>query len=160
MSALDGYIRKYFPAILFSLLTYLPQRAECQNSILDSTFTFSSGIVTTGDALALISKQTGYNFSYDSRLIDTGKETEMNFTGTALRKVLNFVLQNDSLVFSVIDKYIIISRPKGILSPITDSLPLKEPRFITGLITDAETNEILPFATIALKNSGRGNRIE
>ena len=156
MSAFNGYIRKYFPAILFSLLMYLPQRAECQNSVLDSTFTFSAGIVTTGDALTLISKRTLYNFSYDSRLIDTGKETEMNFTGTALRKVLNMVLQNDSLIFSVIDKYIIISRPKAILSPPTESHPLTEPEFITGVITDAETNESLPFATIALKNSGRG----
>jgi hypothetical protein len=156
MSSFNGYIRKYFPAIAFLFLLSLPQRADCQISILDSTFTFSAGLITTGDALTLISSQTGYNFTYDSRLINTGKMTEMNFTPTALRTVLNKILQNDSLLYSVIDKYIIISRSERREAAATDSLPRQIQKFITGVITDTETNERLPFATIALKNSGRG----
>ncbi len=156
MSELNGYIRKYFPAIAFLFLLSLPQRADCQISILDSTLTFRAGLVSTGDALSLISSQTGYNFSYDSRLINTGKMTEMNFTSVPLRTVLNNILQNDSLVYSVIDKYIIISKSEKIPLPVIDSLPRQLQKYITGIIADAETRERLPFATIALKNSGRG----
>jgi hypothetical protein len=156
MSGINGYIRMYFPAIAFLFLLSLPQRANCQISILDSIFTFRAGPVTTGDALTLISSQTGYNFTYDSRLINTGRMTEMNFTATALRTVLNNILQNDSLLYSVIDKYIIISRSDRREPAAIDSLPRQIQRYITGTIADAETGERLPFATIALKNSGKG----
>lgn len=156
MSIHNGYIRKYFPVIAFLLLLSLPHRGYCQISILDSTFTFRTGLITTGDALTLISSQTGYNFTYDSRLIQTGKMTEMNFTATPLRTVLKNILLNDSLLFSVIDKYIIISKSDKIRPPEIDSLPRQLQKYISGVIADAETRERLPFATIALKNSGRG----
>ncbi|MCX6322308.1 MAG: hypothetical protein NTX93_10990, partial [Bacteroidia bacterium] len=61
------------------ILLLLPQKADCQVSILDSTFTFRAGSVKTGNALNIISRQTGYNFTYDSRLIDAEKKTEMTF---------------------------------------------------------------------------------
>src|SRR5665811_1277666 len=99
---------KYLSTALF-LLVILPERAECQQSILDSTFTFRAGTVKTGIALDIITKRTGYNFTYDSRLIDQDKKTEMTFRNTKLNVILDNLLKNDSLVYSVIDKYIIIS---------------------------------------------------
>ena len=101
-----------FQAIALFILLILPQKADCQQSILDSTFTFRAGTVKTGNALDIITRQTGYNFTYDSRLIDQEKRTEMTFRDTKLRVILDSILKNDSLVFSVIDKYIIISRPE------------------------------------------------
>ena len=112
MSSLNGYILIKLNAIALFLLLILPQRADCQRSILDSTFTFRAGTVKTGNALDIITKQTGYNFTYDSRLINQEKKTVMTFRDTKLRVVLDSILKNDSLVFSVIDKYIIISRPE------------------------------------------------
>ena len=112
MSSPNGNIFIKLLAIALFLLLIFPQRAECQQSILDSTFTFRAGTVKTGNALDIITKQTGYNFTYDSRLIDQEKKTVMTFRDTKLRIVLDSILKNDSLVFSVIDKYIIISRPE------------------------------------------------
>jgi hypothetical protein len=156
MSSFNGYIFKKFSAIALLILLIPQQSADCQQSILDSTFTFRAGTVKTGDALAIISRQTGYNFTYDSRLIDEGKKTEMTFMDTKLGVILDSILLNDSLVFSVIDKYIIISRAEKPPSQPADSLSKREINYITGLIVDDETTEPLPYATIALKNKGRG----
>ena len=112
MLSSNGNIFIKFQAIALFTLLILPQRADCQKSILDSTFTFRAGTVKTGNALDIITRQTGYNFTYDSRLIDQEKKTEMTFRNTKLRVILKSILKNDSLVFSVIDKYIIISRPE------------------------------------------------
>ena len=156
MSSHNGFIFRIFKTIPLFLLLLFPQKTECQEGILDSLFTFREGTVKTGDALDIITRQTGYNFTYDSRLIDKDKQVVMIFDKTRLIVILDSLLQNNSLDCSVIDKYIIISRAE--INPLfaTDTLPLEEVRSVTGVIVDAETFEPLPFATVALKNKGKG----
>jgi hypothetical protein len=156
MLSFNGYKTFTLQAIALFILLIVPERAICQTSILDSTYTFLSGTVKTGNALQIITRQTGYNFTYDSRLIDSEIKTEMNFRDTKLKVILETILKNDSIVFSVIDKYIIISRSVKSNTVSTDSSSAGKPNFITGIIVDDETLEPLPYATIGLRNSGRG----
>lgn len=156
MSSGNGKIFIKVPVIALFLLLILPQKVLCQDqSILDSTFTFTDGTVKTRNALEIISRQTGYNFSYDSRLIDRERNTEMNFNQTRLSLILTGILKNDSLVFSVIDKYIIISLPAQHHTQQIDSIP-PDFQYISGKILDEENSQPLSFATIALKNNGKG----
>lgn len=156
MSSGYGKIFLKVPVIALFLLLIFPQNVICQSQgILDSTFTFTEGSVKTGNALEIITGQTGYNFSYDSRLIDREKKTEMNFNQAKLRLILSDILSNDSLIFSVIDKYIIISLPIQRHSQLVDSI-LSDFQYISGKILDEENSQPLPFATIALKNNGKG----
>lgn len=153
MFSLNGYIR--YQAIILFLLLFLPRELFCQRSILDSTFTLKAGNVKTDNALEIITRQTGYNFTYDSRLIDAEKKVNLTFRNTLLRDILTYILQNDSLVFSIIDKYIIISKAAQSAPALPDSL-FREVKPVTGIIIDEETKDPLPFATVALKNKGRG----
>ncbi len=97
MLSYNGYILEKISAIALYILLILPQKAECQRSILDSTFTFRAGTVKTGNALDIISRQTGYNFTYDSRLIDAERRSEMTFKDEKLGVILDSLLKNDSL---------------------------------------------------------------
>ena len=156
MLSFNGHILKNIQAIAFLILLIPLHEINCQESILESVFTFRAGTVKTGNALNIITRQTGYSFTYDSRLINTEKKTEMFFSNVKLGIILDSILKNDSLVYSVIDKYIIISREVNAPSPPVDSISLQEVTYITGLIIDAESLEPLPFATIGLKNKGKG----
>jgi hypothetical protein len=156
MPSSNGYIFLRLPAVVLLLIIITSTDGVCQNNILDSTFTFRAGLIKTGTALDIINRQTGYNFTYDSRLIDADKKIEMTFINAKLSVVLDSILKNDSLVFSIIDKYIIISHPEKPASSPTDSTHIKVPDYITGVIADDETMEPLPYATIALKHKGKG----
>jgi hypothetical protein len=136
MLSYNGSAYYYIRAIAL-LISLIPlQCIKCQQSILDSAFTFRAGTVKTGNALNLISRQTGYNFTYDSRLINADRKTEMTFRHTRLRVVLDRILKNDSLVYSVIDQFIIISRELPPPLPAPDSAATEEVKEITGLIVD------------------------
>jgi hypothetical protein len=156
MLSSNGYIIKKIHAISLFFLLILPQTVFCQRGILDSLFTFRTGSVKTGNALEIISKKAGYNFTYDSRLIDSEKKTVLTFRNTKLSAVLDSILLNDTLAYSVIDKYIIISRIEKARSAPADTSSIKQTRYITGVVSDDETLDPLPFATLALKNCGRG----
>jgi hypothetical protein len=156
MLSLNGSKFRIIQAIPLFLLLMVPLKTACQEGILDSLLTFTAGTVKTGDALDIITLQTGYNFTYDSRLIDKEQPAEMNFKNVRLRVILDTILQNNTLVFSVIDKYIIISRAETSLPQATDSLQPEMTKYITGVIVDDESSEPLPFATIGLKNKGKG----
>jgi hypothetical protein len=156
MSSANGNICIKHLAVALFFLLILSEIAESQQGILDSTFTFRVGTVKTGNALDIITRQTGFSFTYDSRLIDQEKKTEMIFSNTKLRVILESLLKNDSLIYSIIDKYIIISHTENRKSVQQDSSAADKVKYITGKIIDKESADPLPFATIALKNKGRG----
>ena len=152
----NGYILKKTGAILLIFLLNLWYDVKAQESILDSLFTFTAGMVKTGNALNLITRQTGYNFTYDSRLIDPEKRTDLTFRNTKLNDILKTILDNDSLRYTIVDKYIIISRYVPTPSAKTDSIIPFGREYITGKVVDSDSDEPLPFATIGLKNTGKG----
>jgi hypothetical protein len=157
MLADNGTIFKYFAAIALLIFLTPSREIKCQEGILDSAFTIRAGTIKTGSALNLITRQTGYHFTYDSRLVNSERKVEMNFRKTRLGTVLDSILPGDSLVYSVIDEFIIISReipPPH--SAAVDSSGIKNLNNISGEIIDGESSEPLPYATIALKHEGRG----
>lgn len=155
MRPVYGSIKVRHAAIAF--LFFLLHGIVCsgQEKILDSLFTFRPGTVKTGKALESITKQTGFNFTYDSRLVDSERKIDADFRNIPLREILKQIIGNDSLEFSVIDKYIVISRPAVKQIQRSDSSAAK-PLMISGIITDEETGEPLPSASIGFKSQPKG----
>jgi hypothetical protein len=153
----NGTIYRFIYAIALLLILAPQHEIKCQDRILDSAFSFRAGIMKTGNALNFITRETGFHFTYDSRLIDTEKKVSLNFRNTKLKTILDSLLRRDSLAYSVIDDFIIISREIPPPSPpaydTTGVVPLK---YITGIVLDRESKEPLPFATIGLKHEGKG----
>jgi hypothetical protein len=152
----NGTIFKYITAIALLIFLIPSEETKCQENILDSAFTFRAGTIKTGNALNLITRETGFHFTYDSRLIDPEKKTGMNFRNTKLKLILDSILVGDSLIYSVIDEFIIISREMPPPPSPKDSISVPGLKFISGIIIDGESSEPLPYATIGLKHTGRG----
>jgi len=155
MSSLYDCIIKRLSGIALLILLFDTHQVLSQVSILDSAFTFQAGVVKTGSALNIISRNTGYYFTYDSKLIDTERKIPLNFSGIRLRVILDSILNNDSLKYSVINRYIIIYRISP-PSPTPNTSSDGDIKYISGIITDFESGEPLPFATIGIISTGRG----
>jgi hypothetical protein len=155
MSSSSDHIIRRLSGIVFLLFLFCSPVSFGQVNILDTEFSFSAGTVKTGNALNIISRETGFYFTYDSRLIDTEKKTEMSFTKTKLSAILDSLLKNNSLHYSVINKYIIIfkANPVAITTPAEPEWQIKD---ISGTITDSETGEPLSFAAIGIMSKGKG----
>jgi hypothetical protein len=153
-SSNDRIIIKISSIVIFVLIAGT-HPASGQVSILDSAYTFRSGTVKTGTALNMISRQTGYFFTYDSRLVDAEKKADLSFINVKLRIILDSLLKNDSLHYSVINRYIIIYKDNPVKT-VQDTVPDWEVKYITGVITDEESGDPLPFATIGIITTGRG----
>jgi hypothetical protein len=152
----NGYISGYICAIALLLLLIPSRDAYCQESILDSPLTFRAGTVKTRNALDIITRQTGFYFTYDTRLVDPEKKTGMSFSGVKLRVILDSILDADSLAYSVIDEFIIISREIPSPQSVADSATVPGLKVISGHVVDGESFEPLAYATIGLKNAGKG----
>jgi len=156
MPSVNGYIVRRISAVALLILLICHQSVLGQENILDSLFTFRTGQLKTGAALDIVTRRTGYNFTYDSRLINEEKKTNLSFSNMRLEIILDSILKNDSLVYTVIDKYIIISRAQPAQPPKTDPAATEEVFYISGIISDAESKEPLPYATAVIKNTGKG----
>ncbi|MBA4321758.1 MAG: hypothetical protein C0408_02965 [Odoribacter sp.] len=155
MLSSGDYIINRLSGFAFILFLLHSPVSHGQVNILDSVFTFRAGSVKTGIALNMISRQTGYYFTYDSRIIDPEQKTEMSFTRVKLSTILDSLFGNDTLRYSVINRYIIIykSSPAPEISEVEKE---QELRNITGVITDSESGEPLSFATIGIMSKGKG----
>jgi hypothetical protein len=155
MLSSNDHIIKRLSGIAFILLIFNSPASFSQVNILDSVFTFRAGTVKTGNALDLISHKTGYYFTYDTKIIDPERKTELVFDRIRLRIILDSLLKNDTLRYSVINKYIIIYRISS--SPEISEVKTEwEVRNISGKISDSESGEPLPFATIGIMSKGKG----
>jgi len=156
MLPVNGNIVKRILIVEIIILLSCHQAVTGQVSILDSLFTFRTGVVKTGVALDIITRYTGFNFTYDSRLVNSENKVNLTFSKERLKIILNSILKSDSLVYTIIDKYIIISRKLPSRTEITYPVGSEEVFYLSGTITDTESKDPLPFATVSIKNKGKG----
>ncbi len=130
--------------------------AEGQEDILRSVHTFRNGNVRKTNALNIISRKTGYYFTYDSKLIDPEERIILEADNIPLDEILRNIIQNDSVRFTVIGSHIIIAR---IVPELAETYPveLTEDTYrVSGLVVEHESGQPLPYATIAIEGKPRG----
>ncbi|MCU0461448.1 MAG: carboxypeptidase-like regulatory domain-containing protein [Bacteroidales bacterium] len=156
MLPVNGNIVKRILTVSIIILLSCHQAATGQAGILDSLFTFRTGVVKAGAAFDIITRHTGYNFTYDSRLVNSENKVNLTFSKERLEIILDSILKSDSLDYTIIDKYIIISRKLPPRIKITYPVAAEEVFYLSGTVTDAESKDPLSFATVSVKNKGKG----
>jgi hypothetical protein len=127
-----------------------------QEGILNMRVKLPGSTIKASRALGEVSRLTGYIFTYDTRILNSEKTFKLPSYDMPVREILDSVTGNPDIMYSVIDRHIILYHnivPEA-FKPSADSLPVH--LLIKGKITDAETSEPLPYATIGISHRGRG----
>lgn len=145
------------PIALSAFLFIVPLQSFAQEDILDRQLKLSGSSIGASRALSEVTRVTGFLFTYDSHIIDAGRKFSIPGYEMSVREILDSITGDPAVRYSVIGRHIILYReiPKP---PVSDSIPDPAPVtfFVSGRITDAETSEPLPYATIGIINRGRG----
>nr|WP_295872917.1 SusC/RagA family TonB-linked outer membrane protein [uncultured Chitinophaga sp.] len=119
-----------------------------------SAKSFSQTVTLKGKRLALydvfnnISKQTGYEFVYDEKLLQGSGPVNMNVNNAPLTDVLDKCLKGKPLEYSIVNKIIVIS-PKPVPESVLQAAPIK------GTVTGADGKPLFNVS-VQVKGTTRG----
>jgi len=123
-----------------------------------SAKTFSQSVTIKGKRLPLydvfnsISRQTGYEFIYDEKLLEKAPPVNLDMNQASLAEVLNACLSNKLFNYSIVDKTIVIS-PKT--TTAATNVEAIQPVTIQGKVTDSKGQPLIGVS-IQVKGTTKG----
>ncbi|MBW8685253.1 SusC/RagA family TonB-linked outer membrane protein [Chitinophaga rhizophila] len=124
-----------------------------------SARSYSQSVTITGKHLNLydifnsISKQTGYEFVYDEKMLKGTGAIDINLKSATIAEVLDKCLKDKPLSYTITDKIIVI-RPRGIKKDIPVAA-VQPAATVEGTVVDA-AGQPLPNVAIQVKGTTRG----
>ncbi|MCW3467152.1 SusC/RagA family TonB-linked outer membrane protein [Chitinophaga nivalis] len=122
-----------------------------------SAKTYSQNITLSGKRLALydvfnqISRQTGYEFVFDEKQLQSAGLVNIHVSNASLPEVLDKCLKNKPFSYSIVDKIIVIA-PRPAPAATATARPVA---VIQGTVTGA-TGQPLPNVSVQVKGTNRG----
>ena len=148
-------MQKHFFFILVFILLALP--SICQHKeVLQENYSISEKKTPIYQVLLKLTAKTGYNFSYNSDLINDEKPVTLELKNYPLKHIIDTLFQDSSLVYNVIKNHIVIHKRNK--TPDTSSSLKKQTAhiLIQGTVLSEVKQKPLPYATIGLKNQPLG----
>jgi hypothetical protein len=141
--------------IIILIMTGSPA-THAQQNILDKRLSFKLTDVSIASVLKSISHKTGYHFTYDTDLIEPERLTTVRMDEQPLRNILDTIFHDKLLNYSIIDNHIIIYQAVNEYTPLLREEGRTPVYILSGIVTDAENGQSLPYATIGVKEKGKG----
>ena len=120
------------------------------NYAQETLFVLNLKNITVENVLSEIENQSEYHFFYNNKKVDVTKKVNINVRSKTIFKVLDQLKEQIFIEYEVIDKQIVITPKKIKESESINEDPVKT---IKGIITDIETNEPIPGATVIIKDN-------
>ncbi|MEG0519498.1 MAG: carboxypeptidase-like regulatory domain-containing protein, partial [Bacteroidales bacterium] len=104
------------------------------------------------EVLRAVTEQTGYKFVYSDALTELNHKISASATNETLENFLKKILANQSIVFKIEGKQVLLSSKEisattAVAANQNQAIPVK------GKLTDKDTGEPIPFASIYIKEN-------
>lgn len=139
---------KYFFACLLVLMCL---QTNAQENILDEKYNFSRIKGTVYQLLSGITEQTGYQFIYNSEIINNNKQTVLPKGEYTIPAAIHKITGNHNLLLKPINNHILIYEAKE--SSLADTTHYGN-FTIEGTIRDNESNKTITYASVNVGSIG------
>lgn len=133
----------------FFLFLFLCQIHATVGYSQNMALSFSMKDATVEDVINRIEKETGFNFVFNNKAVDTSRKISIKTSGAGLPEVLDQLTENTDIEYRIIDKLIILSK-KPPASPLQEYS-----KKISGIVKD-EKGEPIIGANIIEKGTANG----
>lgn len=108
--------------VLFMLIAYLEVSAhvEAQN------ITYSRRNVSLEKTFMVIHDQTGYEFLYNTNMIQVAKKMDLHFNHTPLKTVLNKIFSDQPFTYDIVGKTIVVKEKAIVQQSVTPPIILTQ----------------------------------
>ena len=132
--------------------------AYSQDSIFDYRLSISLNNYSVYDVLRVIENEIGYNFSYNSSLLDANRIISVNFRDRPLREALDDIIDNKTLKYRLIGNNIVIYEPGSNIEKLPEKILPESISVlnIEGKIIDKNTQKPVEYANISLVGKSIG----
>lgn len=130
---------------LFLFLALAPSRVNAQSARI----TINMANVPLNDVLNEIEKKSEYTFLVNQEVVDVTRKVNAVFTNTSVKDILDQLFNGQKVDFVTSGRQIIIT-------PFSNKDAGSQPKKVTGIVTDALTNETLIGVTIQIKGTTLG----
>ena len=130
------------------LLLLLSTQLFGQNYTNNSRISIREKAITVGELLEEISRQSGADFTYNSRVIDSDAVVAFSVRKASLKETLDLLSETIQVQYSLVEGQIILNFEEKV----------EPPKFytISGFLADQSSGESLISATVAVSGTGQG----
>lgn len=109
-------------------------------------------------ALNQLADSIGFQFAYDSRLVENDRRIRPQVQNVELRQALRQILGDSLFLYTVYDNYILIHRKKQPVD-VLDARQAVELTFtmLSGRVLDSQTLQPIPYVTVGIPEIGLGS---
>lgn len=154
-------VTPYRLLLLFCLFLSTATAAKADDgALLDRLIRLPKSTETVYRLLGKISDQTGYQFIYDSKLVNNEQVVKLKAGKRTVRQAIYEIIGNDRLQLRLTGKHILIYLPdtptaSGIKNtPKTDTVPLLT---VAGSLFDKYTKEPIAYGTVSVAGTSIGS---
>jgi len=125
--------------LFFLIFSFFPIRADSESSI-NAKISLDLNEVALLEVFEEIEGKTEFTFFYKNEDIDLSRRVTIKMVRQPVHEVLDFLFENEHLLYKVANKHIII----------------KKLQQITGKVIDQKTGEPIPYCNISFESSSYG----
>ncbi|MGN6494123.1 MAG: SusC/RagA family TonB-linked outer membrane protein, partial [Agriterribacter sp.] len=119
------------------------------------TVTLNERSISYQQLFKLINEQTGYQVFYKANVLDSNEKLRLSINKLPVDQVLSLVLKDKPLVYSIVDRSIVIKKVPGVALP-TGTMLLKEAfATVKGVVKDHD-DQPLPDVSVTVKGTSKG----
>jgi len=142
-------VMKLIGVFMFAALLQVSASSYSQTKEL----TIKGNHLTLEELFEMIEDQSEFSFMYNLKQIDLSKEVDVDFKNQTVDKILNRVLADSDITFTINDRLIVIHKVKN--AELSKQLAENQQRSISGKVTDS-SGQPLPGVTVVLRGTTHG----